>query len=294
LKKARTTSDVRSQIALEIDQIKDRVNEYLTGEKLSSIRSHILRIERSDQTPHWWQEIEIQGRPDKSDSKSLGTMIEKLIKCEISRLTGIQVTGSSAGGVDIPEIGLDLKGTSERQPQSSHPFTSSYRRILGTDYDILVSIYNGESFLSDKTASLQILHASYLKKTEVADSRLCKDAKALRSMYNLSHFGKPEAKRVLRAVVYSNKMSSQFRKLENALHKSESWQVVEPLLASVDDENSDKYSDADNLCTEAEWDEYIDSPLDGRISISFALQWRFQFSALVSRNQHLQTKIPTD
>jgi len=48
---------------------------------------------------------------------------------------------SSAKGIDFPELGVDLKTTSIKQPQSSCPFKSARQKIYGLGYHLLVFVY---------------------------------------------------------------------------------------------------------------------------------------------------------
>lgn len=51
-----------------------------------------------------------------SDGKSIGTFIEKLLTVLFSIKKGCVFTGSAAKGVDLPELNLGIKATSDRQP----------------------------------------------------------------------------------------------------------------------------------------------------------------------------------
>lgn len=49
--------------------------------------------------------------------------------------------GNSASGIDLPGLGVDIKVTSIKQPQSSCPFKSASQKIFGLDYHLLVFVY---------------------------------------------------------------------------------------------------------------------------------------------------------
>jgi len=48
---------------------------------------------------------------------------------------------NSAKGIDFPEIDVDIKVTSFKQPQSSCPFRSARQKIFGLGYSLLVFVY---------------------------------------------------------------------------------------------------------------------------------------------------------
>ena len=75
-----------------------------------------------------------------TDSKAVGTYIEHAFH---KHLTGrySYMPGSSASGIDLPELGIDIKATSIRQPQSSCPFRDASQKIYGLGYHLLVFVY---------------------------------------------------------------------------------------------------------------------------------------------------------
>ena len=251
------------------------VNEYLRGDHHEQIRDIISK----DGTPtSWLAYLEHNKRPEKTDGKSLGTMIEKLVKAEISRVTRIKITGSSAAGVDIPELALNTKATSDRQPQSSEPFDSPYERVLGAKYDILACVYNGLEFLQpDSTAPLRINAAMYYLKTQVADRELCSTAKILQAEAKEGGINPDLGKRALRAIVYAKKSgpgSGTYKLLKAALAEHQGIRVE----AAIDSYEMEMETDGEiGLPKPDEWRRFLSSPLDGKISISFALQWRYQY-----------------
>ena len=56
-----------------------------------------------------------------NDGKKVGTYVEIRLNEHLSELYDY-LRGSAANGVDIPELGVDVKATSKKQPQSSSPF----------------------------------------------------------------------------------------------------------------------------------------------------------------------------
>ena len=65
-----------------------------------------------------------------TDGKAVGTYLEhKFQACLHTKYEYSE--GSSAKGIDCPELGVDIKITSIRQPQSSCPFKSARQKIYG-------------------------------------------------------------------------------------------------------------------------------------------------------------------
>jgi len=265
------------KIQSDFDEIRESLNKYLKGERLSEISSFIRNLENDNSLPDWFNEIKNTGRPKKEDPKSLGTMIEKLIKAELGNRYKWKITGSSAMGVDIPEISLNIKSTSNKQPQSSEPYRSAYDRILGSDFDIILAIYDGITFLNQKSSSLDILQLNYLTKSQVADMILCKMAKNLRQIYKEGKITEEIAKIGLKCIVYGKKTHKSTTLLKNTLSRQNLSDVTEIILITEKDLDLNEYP----LPTNGNWKQFLNSPLDGQIGISFALQWRYQFRRLL-------------
>ena len=53
----------------------------------------------------------------------------------------ITLKDSSARGIDFPELLIDMKVTSIRQPQSSCPFKSAKQKIFGLGYSLIIFVY---------------------------------------------------------------------------------------------------------------------------------------------------------
>ena len=210
-------------------------------------------------------------RPKKSNSKSLGTHIEKLLKAEVERSLGWHPTGNSAKGVDIPELDLGLKVTSNLKPQSSDPFVSAYQRILGATHEVLVLYYNSVAFDADDGTPLQIIDRKFLKKSELADASLCEIAKTLKRLAISKDGPDPvDLHRCLRVIAYANKSQSKtkyYRDLVDSLRSGD----VKQLLDAIDEGEASILKDVlPPLPSDKEWDKFLKSPLDGKISISFA------------------------
>jgi hypothetical protein len=79
------------------------------------------------------------------------------------------VAGSSAKGIDFPNLDVDLKVTSIRQPQSSCPFKSARQKIFGLGYGLLVFVYEKFDDPRTKTCRLNILHTIFVEAKRTAD-----------------------------------------------------------------------------------------------------------------------------
>ncbi|MEI7866797.1 MAG: hypothetical protein WCI11_02810 [Candidatus Methylumidiphilus sp.] len=103
-----------------------------------------------------------------TDGKAVGTYIEhKFQDYLIQKYTYIY--GSSAKGIDFPELGVDLKTTSIKQPQSSCPFKSAWQKVYGLGYHLLVFVYEKTDDQTLQTGRLNILHTIFVDASKTAD-----------------------------------------------------------------------------------------------------------------------------
>lgn len=103
-----------------------------------------------------------------TDGKAVGTYLEgKFIKL-LARRFSFQ-TGNAAKGIDLPELQVDIKTTSIKQPQSSSPFTSAGQKVFGLGYSLLVFVYEKRDNQSRATARLSIRHVVFVEKQRTAD-----------------------------------------------------------------------------------------------------------------------------
>ena len=103
-----------------------------------------------------------------TDGKAVGTYLEHKFQTALHQRY-IYGRGNSAKGIDFPELGVDIKVTSVRQPQSSCPFKSARQKIYGLGYSLLVFVYDKRDDPTTKTGKLDILHTIYVKKERTAD-----------------------------------------------------------------------------------------------------------------------------
>jgi hypothetical protein len=106
-----------------------------------------------------------------TDGKAVGTYLElKFRKYLVDRYAFEQ--GSAAKGIDFPDIGVDIKVTSVKQPQSSCPFRSARQKIFGLGYSLLVFVYEKSDDAKAKTGRLKILHVIMVDAKRTADFQM--------------------------------------------------------------------------------------------------------------------------
>ena len=103
-----------------------------------------------------------------TDGKAVGTYLEHKFQAYLhTKYTYDE--GSSAKGVDFPGLGVDMKVTSIKQPQSSSPFRSARQKVLGLGYSLLVFVYNKTDDEATRTARLEIVHTVFVESGRTAD-----------------------------------------------------------------------------------------------------------------------------
>lgn len=103
-----------------------------------------------------------------TDGKAVGTYLEHKFREQINRKYATS-HGSSAKGIDFPDINVDLKVTSIRQPQSSCPFDSARQKVFGLGYSLLVFVYEKNDDSKRRASTLNILHVIFVNAESTAD-----------------------------------------------------------------------------------------------------------------------------
>jgi hypothetical protein len=103
-----------------------------------------------------------------TDGKAVGTYFEHKFRAYLRKKYTFS-EGSSASGIDFPELNVDIKVTSIIQPQSSCPFKSAKQKIYGLGYSLLVFVYDKQDNRKKKTGRLNILHSIFVEKSRTAD-----------------------------------------------------------------------------------------------------------------------------
>lgn len=109
-----------------------------------------------------------------TDGKAVGTYLEHkftfhLVKCGYDFLPG-----NSANGIDFPGLGIDMKVTSVRQPQSSCPFKSARQKIYGLGYSLIVFAYDKFDNDATRSATLRISDTVFVELNQTADFQMTK------------------------------------------------------------------------------------------------------------------------
>ena len=103
-----------------------------------------------------------------TDGKAIGTYLEH----KFSGYLDLKYTyqrGNSASGIDFPDLDVDMKVTSIRQPQSSCPFKTASQKIYGLGYHLLIFIYEKKDHHNKQTGCLNIRHVIFVEKERTAD-----------------------------------------------------------------------------------------------------------------------------
>lgn len=107
------------------------------------------------------------------NGKTIGTYIEQKFQRYLFERFLFQV-GNSANGIDFPTLGVDIKVTSAKQPQSSCPFKSARQKIYGLGYALLVFVYDKTDEPVARTSTLAIAHTVFVEAAYTADYQTTK------------------------------------------------------------------------------------------------------------------------
>ena len=103
-----------------------------------------------------------------TDGKAIGTYVEHQFREYLTQRYSF-TEGSSARGIDFPDLAVDMKVTSIRQPQSSCPFQSARQKIFGLGYSLLVFVYEKEDNQAFETGCLRFFHTVFVNEAQTAD-----------------------------------------------------------------------------------------------------------------------------
>lgn len=106
-----------------------------------------------------------------TDGKAVGNYIEKAFKEHLAAKYLFAV-GNAAKGIDLPGLGIDVKGTSIDQPQSSSPFKTARQKIFGLGYSLLVFVYDKTDDPTTQSARLIIRHTIFVDAACTADFQM--------------------------------------------------------------------------------------------------------------------------
>lgn len=103
-----------------------------------------------------------------TDGKAVGTYFEHKFQAYLKERYEYE-QGSSAKGIDFPVLGVDMKVTSIKQPQSSCPYRNARQKIYGLGYSLLVFVYNKQDNRAKRTARLDVLHTIFIEADYTGD-----------------------------------------------------------------------------------------------------------------------------
>lgn len=103
-----------------------------------------------------------------TDGKAVGTYFEHKFRAHLHANFEYE-QGSSAKGIDFPQLDVDTKVTSIKQPQSSCPYRAARQKIYGLGYSVLVFVYDKTDDASTSTGNLNVLHVILVEKERTAD-----------------------------------------------------------------------------------------------------------------------------
>jgi len=106
-----------------------------------------------------------------SDGKAVGTHLDKRFQDYLSQKY-TYTRGNAASGIDFPDLNVDIKTTSGKQPQSSCPFRDARQKIYGLGYSLLVFVYQKNDDQVNQTSNLDIKHAVFVESDRTADFQL--------------------------------------------------------------------------------------------------------------------------
>ena len=109
-----------------------------------------------------------------TDGKAVGTYLEHKFRAYLKNKAYVFEAGNSASGIDFPDLNVDMKVTSARQPQSSCPFKSARQKIYGLGYSLIIFVYDKKDDESFRTATLHITHTIFVEANQTADFQLTK------------------------------------------------------------------------------------------------------------------------
>ena len=106
-----------------------------------------------------------------TDGKAIGTYFEHKFQECLQRKYAYQ-EGSSARGIDFPEINTDMKVTRTTHPQSSCPFRSARQKIYGLGYSLLIFVYEKIDDRDTQMGRLTIVHTIFVESYRTADFQM--------------------------------------------------------------------------------------------------------------------------
>lgn len=114
-----------------------------------------------------------------TDGKAVGTFLEAEFRAYLRGRGYSYNEGNAAMGLDFPDLKIDIKTTSVKQPQSSCPFRSIRQKIYGLGYSLLVFVYNKADDEALHAAVLNIGDTVFVEASATADYQMTKGLREL-------------------------------------------------------------------------------------------------------------------
>ena len=108
-----------------------------------------------------------------TDGKAVGTYLEHKFREFLLQKYEFK-QGNSATGIDFPDLRVDMKVTSVRQPQSSCPYKSARQKIYGLGYSLIIFVYEKIDDNQYKTSRLNIVNTIFVEAVRTADYQMTK------------------------------------------------------------------------------------------------------------------------
>ncbi|WP_421754184.1 hypothetical protein [Croceimicrobium sp.] len=108
-----------------------------------------------------------------TDGKAVGTYLEHKFTAYLANKYQY-AQGNSASGIDFPELAVDMKVTSIKQPQSSCPYKSARQKIYGLGYSLLIFVYEKNDDNNNHTGRLNMQHTIFVDAEYTADFQMTK------------------------------------------------------------------------------------------------------------------------
>jgi hypothetical protein len=106
-----------------------------------------------------------------TDGKAVGTHVEVSFNNFILE-NYMHRVGSAARGLDFPDLNVDLKVTSVKQPQSSCPFRDAMQKVYGLGYHLLVMVYDKFDDPELVAAKLNFVNVLFIDKSCTGDYQI--------------------------------------------------------------------------------------------------------------------------
>jgi hypothetical protein len=106
-----------------------------------------------------------------TDGKAVGTYLEHKYRTFLVETYEFDL-GNSASGIDFPQLNIDMKVTSIKQPQSSCPYKSARQKIFGLGYGLLIFVYDKFDDHENRTGRLDMKHTIFVEASRTADYQM--------------------------------------------------------------------------------------------------------------------------